>query len=256
VNDETMAAQRLSHWVAPLVVGTSLLFVLAASGKEKPKESKAEMVDSGSFAVYTSGQRVATETFSITQGQDGSVVSSTFKSTQGQNTAEQSSELELTTTVEIRRYAWKELSPEKMEAVVTPAEPFLTERYSVGATDKLQTQNFLLPTSTVILDDYFFIHREVLAWKFLATACRKDNGPPQCPLNQKILFGTLNPHERSSMSVSVQFTGKEKLTIRGAQQEYSRFLLSSEMGDWEFWLDNGLKLVRLKDSAGTEVVRD
>src|SRR5262249_37909461 len=158
------------HWVAPLVVGTSLLFVLPARGKEKQKEAKADMVDSGSFAVYSSGQRAATETFSITQGQDGSVVSSTFKSTQGQNTGEQSSELELTPTVEIRRYAWKELSPEKMEAIVTPADPFLTERYSVGGENKSQTQNFLLPTSTVILDDYFFIHREVLAWKFLATA--------------------------------------------------------------------------------------
>lgn len=251
-----MVVPKPSHKVALLVLGATLIFVLPVNAKGKQKEVKPEMVDSGSFAVYSSGQRVATETFSITQGQEGSTVSSKFKSTQGEQTAEQSSELELTPSVEIRRYQWKELSPEKMEAVVTPADPFLTERYSVGPVDKAHTQNFLLPTSTAILDDYFFIHREVLAWKFLATACRKENGPVQCPLNQKILFGTLNPHERSSMSVSVQFTGKEKLTIRGIQQEYSRFLLSSEMGDWVFWLDDAFKLVRLKDSGGTEVVRD
>ena len=252
-----MVEGKLSHVAKLLLLCAILIFVPLARAKGKQKEPKLEMVDSGSFAVYSSGQRVATETFSITRSQEGSVVSSKFKSAQGDNTAEQSSELELTPSVEIRRYEWKELSPEKMEAVVIPAEPFLTERYSVGPEDKLQTQNFLLPTSTAILDDYFFIHREVLAWKFLATVCRKENGPVQCPLNQKVLFGTLNPHERSSMPVSVQFTGKEKLTMRGAQQEYSRFLLSSEMGDWVFWLDDAFKLVRLKDnSGGTEVVRD
>ena len=240
-----------------LVLGAILLVVAVVTTQGKEKETKLETVDSGSFAVYSSGQRVATETFSITRNQEGSIVSSRFKSTQGENTAEQASELELTPAVEIRRYEWKEVSPGKMQAVVTPAEPFLSERYSVGPDDKSQTQNFLLPTTTAILDDYFFIHREVLAWKFLATGCRKEGGPLQCPLNQKILFGTLNPHERSSMSVSVQFNGKEKLNLRGGQQEYSRFLLSSEMGDWVFWLDDAFKMVRLKDNGGgTEVVRD
>ena len=240
-----------------LVLGVGLLWVLSSAAKDKPKEVKGETVDSGSFAVYTQGgHRVATETFSIKQGPEGSIVSSEFKSTQGEQTAEQTSELDLTPAVEIRRYEWKELSPEKLVATVTPNDPFLIERFSVGSDNKLQEQNFLLPTSTAILDDYFFIQREVLAWKYLATACRKQNGPLQCPMKQKMQFGTLNPHARSSMSVAVQFTGREKLNIRGAEREYSRFLLTSETGEWAFWLDDQFKLVRLLDSGGTEVLRD
>ncbi|HZP18459.1 MAG TPA: hypothetical protein VFB00_10860, partial [Terriglobales bacterium] len=146
--------------------------------------------------------------------------------------------------------------PEKVEATVTPADPFLIERYTVGPDQKLHDQNFLLPTSTAILDDYFFIQREVLAWKYLAMACKRDRGPVQCPVKQKVQFGTLNPHARSSMPVSIEFAGKEKLNVQGKESELSRFNLKAETGDWAFWLDDQFKLVRLLDEGGTEVVRD
>ncbi len=79
---------------------------------------------------------------------------------------------------------------------------------------------------------------------------------PACPLNQKVQFGALNPHARSSMAVSIEFTGREKLTIRGAEHEFIHFVLRSETGDWAFWLDDQLKLVRLLADGGIEVVRD
>jgi hypothetical protein len=240
--------------VAIVVICASQFFGAPAWAKEK--EAAEKIVDSGSFGVFNSSHRVATETFSIKQGAEGSVVSSEFKSEQGEQKAQQTSELQLTPSVELRQYAWKELLPEKTEATVLPNDTFLIERFGTGSNDKQHEQNFLLPASTSILDDYFFIQREVLAWKYLATACRQEKGGLGCPLKQKVQFGTLNPHARSSMPVSIEFTGREKLTIRGSEHELNRFILRSESGDWAFWLDDEFKLVRLLADGGTEVVRD
>lgn len=241
--------------LAVVALCACLAWPLSGWAKEKERQPPAEAVDSGSFGVYSAGHRVATETFSIRPGPDGSVVSSEFKSEQGEQKAAQSSELDLTPSVELRRYTWKESLPEKTEAMVEPSDTFLVEHFGSPG-EKQQEQSFLLPASTTILDDYFFIQREVLAWKYLATACRHDKGPLRCPPNQKVQFGTLNPHARSSMGVSIEFAGPEKLTIRGAEHEFSRFVLRSENGDWAFWLDDQLKLVRLLADNGTEVVRD
>jgi len=238
-----------------VALGSLLLLSATVWSKEKAKDSGHKMVDSGSFGVYNGGRRVATETFSIQQGPEGSVVSSQFKSAQDAQNAEQSSELALTASGELRSYQWREMAPETMAATIAPNDTFLVERYGANLQDKPQTQNFLLPPSTAILDDYVFVQREVLAWKYLATACKHDQGPVECP-KQKVPFGTLNPHARSSASVSIEFTGREKLTLHGATRELSHFILRSEMGDWGFWLDDQFRLVRLLDDSGTEVVRD
>lgn len=228
----------------------------AALAKEKAKGDAGKTVDSGSFGVFTGGQRVATETFSIKQDELGSVISSEFKSAQGEQSAEQSSDLELTPSADLRGYTWKETVPGKAIASVAPDGTFLIERFGDGPQTKQNVQNFLLPPSTLILDDYFFVHREVLAWKYLATSCQHDQGLPRCPKNQKTQFGILNPHERASMSVSIEFAGRDKITWHGTEHEFSRFLLHSETGEWSFWLDDSLKLVRLVSDGGTEVVRD
>jgi len=220
----------------------------------KEKEASATTVDSGSFGVFNGEHRVATETFTIAQGPEGSIVSSEFKSEQGEQKAEQSSRLVLTPSVELREYTWKELLPEKNQVTVTPNESFLIEHFSTG--DKQHEQNFLLPASTTILDDYSFIQREVLAWKYLHTACKSEKGSLGCPKGQKTAFGTLNPHARSSMPVTIEYGGVEKLMIRGKQQDLSKFTLHAETGDWAYWLDEQLKVVRLQSEGGVEVVRD
>src|SRR5258708_3998015 len=228
---------------------------LSVWAKDKDKQPPAADVDSGSFGVYSAGHRVATETFSIKARPDGSVISSEFKSEQGEQKAAQSSELDLTPSVELLRYSWKETLPEPTLAVVEPSDSFLVEHFGApGETPK--DLSFLLPASTTILDDYFFIQREVLAWKYLATACSKEKGGLGCPLRQKVHFGALNPHARSSMGVSVEFTGQEKLALRGAEYQCNRFALGSENGDWTLWLDDKCKLVRLLSEGGIEVLRD
>jgi hypothetical protein len=239
-----------------LLLGLPLISA-AAPGKDKEKEPAGQSVDSGSFGVFMGGRRVATETFSIAQNGSGSVVTSEFKSEQGVEKALQSSELRLSPAGEIVRYEWKETSPEKIQAVVEPNNDFLIERTTTNPEDKPAEQPFLLPVSTSVLDDYFFVQREVLLWKYLATGCRQDKGRLACPLGQRTQFGTLNPHSRASTPVSVQFSGREKVTIRGVEQELSRFELKSDAGDWAAWLDDQFKLIRiLVADANTEVVRD
>jgi hypothetical protein len=246
---------RVNTIAAALAVCLCVTIALPAGAKDKAKSPGADVVDSGSFGVYSAGHRVATETFAIKQGTDGSEVSSVFKSAQGEQQAEQTSELQLTPSVDLRRYTWKEISPEKTEATVTPSNEFLIESFG-PVPDKKHEQNFLLPASTAILDDYFFVQREVLAWKYLATSCKKEQGALRCPMKQAVQFGTLNPHERTSMSVSIEFTGPDKLTFRGTEHEFSKFVLKSETDEWTFWLDDQFKLVRLLNDSGTEVLRD
>src|SRR5947208_15217467 len=90
----------------------------------KEKDAASNTVDSGSFGVFNGSHRVATETFSIKQNADGSVVSSEFKAEQGEQKAAQSSELDFTGSVNLRHYEWKEIIPEKLQATVERNDTF------------------------------------------------------------------------------------------------------------------------------------
>jgi hypothetical protein len=237
------------------IAGLLLIPTVAIAGdKDKPKDGQA--VDSGTLGIFMGGHRVATETFSIQQSSNGSVITSQFKTEEGEK-AEQTSELQLSPTGEIRKYEWKEQSPGKAQATVAPNNDFLMEHISKTPGEKPEEQPFLLPLSTNILDDYFFIHREVLIWRYLATACKQEKGAVQCPASQKTQFGGLNPHQRASLPVSVEFTGRDKVTIRGTERELNKFILGSEGGDWTLWLDDHFMIQRiLIASDNTEVLRD
>jgi hypothetical protein len=59
------------------------------------------------------------------------------------------------------------------------------------------------------------------------------------------------------MGVTIEFTGRDKVNVRGTERDLIRFVLRAEAGDWTFWLDDQLKLVRLlAEGEGTEVIRD
>ncbi|MGH9528830.1 MAG: hypothetical protein ACRD2S_02815 [Terriglobales bacterium] len=236
-----------------LLIGSGI-----AAGKDKENNSAVQVVDSGSFGIFMNSRRVATETFSIKQGPKGSTVTSEFKADGASDTSTQDSELQLNTAGELEKYEWKEVSPGKTQAVVLPNDNFLIERVTPAPGDKPLEQPFMLPASTSILDDYFFIQREVLVWKYLAIGCRQDKGQVQCLPNQKTQFGTLDPHPPgSSMAVSMAFSGKEQIPIRGVERALNRFTLKTENGDWSLWLDDQFKLVRiLIENDKTEVLRD
>lgn len=233
-----------------------LLPCLALARTPKEKEPSGQTVDSGTFGIFVNGNRVATEKFSVEQNSTGSVADSEFHTEVGDKSV-QTSDLELTANGDVRKYEWKEVSPGKAQAVVTPENDFLTERSSDNTQAKPQEQPFLLPASTSILDDYFFIQREILAWKYLAMGCKREKGQVQCPINQKVQFGTLNPHQRSSMLVSMEFAGRDKVAIRGTERELNHLTLKLEGAEWGLWLDDQFKLIRIYvASDNTEVVRD
>jgi hypothetical protein len=231
--------------------------LLSGIALAKEKGGPGQKVDSGSFGVFMNGRRVGTETFSITQNPNGSVIQSEFKAEGSAGQAAQNSELQLTGTGEIRRYEWKELSPGKAQSVVIPNDQLLTQKWSAGPQEKEQEQPYLLPTATSILDDYFFVHREVLAWKYLASTCRTEKGQVQCPLKQRAQFGTMNPRQHSSAPASMEFMGREKVTVGNVEKELSKLELKSEAGSWLIWFDDQFKVLRISiPSEKTEVVRD
>jgi hypothetical protein len=248
---------QFPRMIKVLVAGVLAAPLITVAGDKEKKDSNGQMVDSGSLGVFMGGKRIATETFSIQQNSNGSVISSQFKTAEGTDKAAQTSELQLAPNGDIRKYEWKELSPGKAQATVAPSSDYLVEHISGSPNEKAEDQPFMLPLSTSVLDDYVFIHREVLVWRYLASTCKRDNGQVQCPANQKTQFGAINPHQRSSLPLSVEFQGRDKVSIRGSEHELNKFILRSEGGDWTIWLDDQFKLQRvLVTGDNTEVIRD
>lgn len=239
----------------PLV---ALLFTsfLSPAADKKP-QAPTKIVDSGSFGIFVKGQRVATEKFEIAQQGDGNITRAELKVDDGANKALQKAEMQLTASGELRHYSWNELSPGKAQATVDPDQQFLMERIVPSPSEKPIDQPFVLPTSTAILDDYFFSQRELLTWRYLGSNCAQNmSGQTQCKL-AKAQFGALIPRQRVSMLVTVEFIGREKVTIRGQEFELNRFNLTGDGIDWAMWFDNTHKLQRVVIASDfTEVVRD
>lgn len=229
---------------------------LPKDDKEKEAKHEGKEIDSGSFGVFQSGHRVGTETFSIYQTGYGSVIHSEFKTENAPTEALQTSEMQLTSNGDIRRYEWKEISPEKAQSVVVPASDFLTQKWKASPQEKEQEQPYLLPVSTSILDDYFFVHREVLAWKFLGASCKQDK-VLQCPIKQRAQFGTLNPRQHAPAPMSMEFLGREKVALKGGEQDLLKLELKGESSTWQLWLNDQFKVMRMVIvGENTEVVRD
>jgi hypothetical protein len=241
----------------------SLLFLLAvgcclpafADKKDKIKPEATQTVDSGSFGIFVKGQRVATETFHIQQQSGNSVIKSQLKEA-GSSEPAQKSDLEITESGELLRYEWSQSSGGSL--TVFPENDFLKEKITASATAKAAEQAFLLPSKSPILDNNFFVHREVLAWRYLASACKTEGGNLKCP-QDAAEFGTLVPQDRISVPVRMELVGKEKVNIRGAERDLLHLKLTGESSEWGLWLDDQdhYKLIRVAIPAdNTEVVRD
>lgn len=250
---------KLCHGQFALLVALILAVCGFATAKEKEKEPEGQKVDSGSFGVFMGGRRVGTETFSVYQNQNGSVIESEFKTEGSTPPATQDSEMRLTASGEIRRYDWREVSPGKSQLTIVPNDQFLTQKWTTGPQEKEGEQPYLLAPSTAILDDYFFVHREVLVWRFLSMACKQEKGQLQCPIKQRVKFATLNPHQHSSAPGTLQSLGLEKVMLKGTEQELHKLELTTDSGTWFLWVDDHdqFKLMRISIAGeNTEVRRD
>ena len=231
---------------------------LGASPDQKGKKDEPKLqqktVDSGSFGIFVNGKRIGTETFRIDQGPEVSVASSQIKVDDGSSKAEQNSEMRVGPDGSLRQYSWHSTVPLKEESVIEPNNEFLVEHITF-ADQKKQTVPYILPLSTVILDDNFFSHREILVWRYLASGCVPKDGHLHCSPTQ---FGTLVPHQHISGNVTVELMGRDKIVVRGVERELNKVQLNADGVQWVLWLaDEGYKVIKMAVPANNvEIIRD
>ncbi|HXE90995.1 MAG TPA: hypothetical protein VNK82_08545 [Terriglobales bacterium] len=228
---------------------------LAQKSKDKARGGN-KILDSGSFGVFVAGKRVATETFQVEETPSKSIATAEFKTVDGSGAA-QTSQLELAPNGNLLRYEWKELSPGKASAVVGIKDQFLVEHIVTAPNEKPTELPFILPASTLIVDDNFFLHRQILAWHYLATSCTPaPERPGQCRLT-RTQFGIFIPQQHRPVMVSLEYMGKEKLPIAGVERELDRVKLEAEGVEWSLWLDSQYRLIRvLVAGQNVEILRD
>ena len=246
--------------VAAVLLASLLVAAIPAHARDKndkkEKPAAAQTVDSGSFGIFVRGQRVATETFNIQQQNGASSIKSQFKETGGNDTTAQKSDLQITSAGALVKYDWSQSVGGSL--TVVPSNDFLLERVTPPSAGKAAEQPFLMPSTSSILDNNFFIHREVLAWRYLAANCKSDPAGLKCDHTPGD-FGVLVPQDRASLHVRMELVGKEKVTIRGTERELLRLNLTGDNLAWALWVDDHdqFKLLRVAIAAdNTEVVRD
>lgn len=229
------------------------VIIVVISSALAAKIPSAQVVDTGSFGVYINGKRVATETFKIEQRPDGSTARSELKVQDG---SMQRSEMELTPRGDIVRYGWQQVAPSKAEVSVVPKDEFLSEVVNAGPNQKAFTVPHLVSPSTPILEDNFFVHREILMWRYLAAGCAPKPEGLKCSTAPQ-QFGVLIPVQHTSETVTIDFKAKENIPIKGKDIECNTFRMKSDNGEWLVYMDNQQKLVRITATdAGLEVLRD
>jgi len=255
-----LKSQTIARFAAGLILTSSFSVSLglshASGGKDDKKEKpSSQSVDSGSFGVFVKGQRVVTETFQVEQHNGSSIIKSQLKQTNNDPNS-QKSDLEIGPSGELLRYDWSQNSGGSL--TVLPNNDFLIEKITAPGSAKAAEQPFLMPSSSMILDNNFFIHREVLAWRYLAADCKPEGGNLKCQQGPAE-FGVLVPQDRNSLRIRLELVGKEKVMVRGAQRDLLKLNLTGENFEWNLWLDpqDQFKLIRVAIPADdTEVVRD
>ena len=238
--------RKVASFVTSAILLTSLPLIAGA------KKVTGNMVDSGTFGVYVNGKRVASEKFEIVQSPEMSVAKAELKLEESKNA--QMAELQMKPNGDLIRYQWSE--KDQGTAVVEPKDEFLVEHVTVIQPAKSAEQPFILPPSTQILDDYFFSQRQLLLWRYLGSQCKMAPGQKGCEL-KPTQFGVIVPRQQSSSQVTVEYTGQQKVLLRGSDQELSRFRFKTEGGDWNVWVDSAYKIQKIAiEGDNTEVVRD
>lgn len=240
---------------------------LSAGDKNKTDKPETKVVDSGSFGIYADGKRIGTETFKIEQRADSSLATAEIKVDDGKARATQTYEMQLAPNGDLQSYVWRGIVPVKEESSVEPNDQLLME-HIVDADLKKHQVPHILPLSTVILDDNFFSHREILLWRYMITGCTRSNNRFTCgPSN----FSVLVPHLHQASNATMEAIGRDRVTIRGAERELNKLVLrvgepqrlivmnqkESDPGSWIIWADDDFKVIKIAvPGINIEVVRD
>jgi hypothetical protein len=250
--------------VKNLIAGTALLLMAVfALASDKPKEKKGT-VDSGSFGIYFNGKRIGTEKFTIENQAGDAVATADIVVDDGQNKSEQSSEMRVGANGDLKLYKWHSTSPTREESVVEPKDEFLIEHVTT-AEQKKRDVPYVLPLSTVILDDNFFSQRELLIWRYMITGCIRVPptvpGQPASPDTHyqcgPAHFGILVPHQHAAAHTVVELLGRDKVTINGTEKELNKLKVDTDGSEWFIWVEDDYKVAKMAIPAnGVEVVRD
>ena len=250
-----MRFRTVAAWGFVIVIAVCLTGIAVPASRAGDKKEKAQAVDSGSFGIFVKGQRVVTETFHVEQINGISTIKSQLKETGSADFA-QKSELEITSNGELLRYEWSQASGGSLTVITR--NDFLLEKISTAESTKPAEQPFLMPSTSMILDNNIFVQREVLVWRYLASDCKPEGGNLKCQQGPAE-FGTLVPQDRTSARVRLELIGREKVNFHGADRELMRLNLSGENFIWNLWVDehDQFKLMRVLIPAdNTEVIRD
>jgi hypothetical protein len=234
------------------LISLSILLAVNAAAKDPA----GDLVDQGSFGIFLNGKRVATETFAIHQLKGGdSMTSAQFKE-EGANNPSQRCEMQISSAGALVRYEWHELAPGKSELTLAPNNEFLVERVTENPGEKPKEKPFLMPNTSVILDNNFFVHREILAWKYLASSCPVENGQTKCG---PATFGAIIPQERDSVRVSIMPVAQEKISLNGSERALLHLSMKVEDAEWDLWLapEDHYKLIKVaRTGESIQIVRD
>src|SRR5258708_5950294 len=218
------------------------------------KSSANKVADSGSFGIFIQGKRVGTETFRIEEGADVSAATSSVKVDDGTNKAEQTSEMRLDHSGNLKYYRWRSTVPTKEETVVEPNEDLLVEHIIPADLKKMDLPH-ILPLSTSILDDNFFSHREILAWRFIATNCPPDkDGRRSCSPGD---FSILVPRQHLAGNARVELVGRNAIKVKGVEKEIDELKVVTYAHPSLFSIGEDLKGVEILISSNRgEVILD
>jgi hypothetical protein len=251
-----VVVKKLILCVALLLVPALLFAGDKSKDKDKTGKDKKTAVDSGSFGIFAGGKRIGTEKFSIDQQGDEAVVTAEISVQDGDVKSEQNSELRIAADGSVKSYKWHSIQPSKEEFTVEPKDQLLIE-HVITSEQKRQEIPFVLPISTVILDDNFFSHRELLIWRYLATGCAPQNGQLQCKPSH---FGILIPHQQNSGTTSVELVGRDKINYKGSERELNKMKIDTAGAQWLIWVDdpeNHYKVLKMTvPSTNIEIIRD
>ena len=242
-----------------VLLAALFLLVPALFAGKKPAESKTAtptVVDEGTFAIFQNGQQVGTETFTIRQFPASSLTSAQVHLDSGQagGVLQQSSELTLLPDGSLSRYEWSQTSPARRSATVDPKDQVLT-MHSTAENGKTTDHSFFLSPQAFILDDYFFVTREVLLWRYMATSCKQRPSGDGCDLI-RVRFPVLVPRRNTSAEVYIEFKGYDDTPLNGRPQHLRHLVIQTDGPDWHLWLDANLKLLRISiPDAHLEVLR-
>lgn len=243
---------------------------LSAGDKDKSPADKMEtkVVDSGSFGIYMDGKRIGTETFKIEQRPDYNIATAEVKVDDGKTKAEQSAEMQFSANGDLRSYIWRATLPQKEESSVEPQKDLLVEHIAPADQKKVDVPH-MLPLSTVILDDNFFSQRQVLFFRYLATACKRQGNDLICGPGSYLI---LVPRQHAAASAVMEFVGPEKVAVKGVERQLNKVILKtggptrvvvlndqkeSEAGQWLLWVDDQYKVIKMAvPGINVEIVRD